>query len=46
MTRYGLAEDLRGTRVFVTARGKRVRKVVKPRRAAKVSLARVPSIET
>jgi hypothetical protein len=38
MYRYGIREHLRGMCVFATARG-RVRKQVKPRRAAKVSLA-------
>ena len=41
MTRHGISADLRGTRVFTTARGTKVRKVVKPRRAAQVSLAKV-----
>jgi hypothetical protein len=45
MQRFGMVEDLRGTRLFTTARGTKVRKVVKPRRPVRVTLARVPSIE-
>lgn len=41
MQRYGLAADMRGTRVFTTARGTRVRRQVKPRVAKKVTLAKV-----
>lgn len=41
MARYGLAaEDLHGTRMFTTAGGRKVRRQVKPKRPAKVSLAK------
>ena len=39
--RYRLGEDWRGTQLFTTARGKKIRKVMKPRKPAKVTLARV-----
>ena len=41
MHRYGIREPLRGTCVFTTASGQKVRRQVKPRRPAKVSLAKV-----